>query len=54
MPPTEKIVSINVMNAARPFFADDDLLLAPPDERRGTRGKAPDRLAWYADASLGR
>ncbi len=34
--------------AARPFFTADDYTVAPPDGRRGTRGKAADALGWYA------
>jgi hypothetical protein len=42
---------IEPVPAARPFFTPaDSLLLAPPDGRRGARGKAMDPLAWYASA----
>jgi hypothetical protein len=35
---------------AMPFFASPDpvLVLAPPDGRRGARGKADDALSWFA------
>ena len=45
------ISGIDIVPAARPFFAADDaLLLAPPDGLRGATSKVPEPLAWYAMA----
>jgi hypothetical protein len=44
----DRVDSLVWSGQARPFFAA--AVVAPPDGRRGTRGKATDALAWYASA----
>jgi len=44
------VTRVVIFPAARPFFADDGLLMAPPDGLQPPSSKTPDPLEWYAGA----